>query len=290
MRRGAALGRLAYRVGKRQRRFADRNLRLAYGDALTAAERDALTRRVFEHMGKNVFEFLRVPALSDAQVGERVAEVEGREWLEAVRARGGGFVVVTGHLGNFEFLGTWMAAQGVPSTGVAREPADPALADYLRRMRARGGNVLLSKGTSARELIGRLRRGEVITLGVDQNSGDVFVPFFGVPAGTVNGPARLALRTGVPLLPAFCVREPDDRYRVVFFPPILPEKAGDREAEVTRLTAQINDILEGMVRRYPDQWLWLHDRWRSAFEEKNIPRWPPGHDFDGALRRWRQAD
>ncbi len=287
MRSGARLGRLAYRVAKRQRRYADRNLRLAYGDSMDAAARDALTRRVFEGFGKMVVDFLRVPAHTDEQVNALVAAVEGREHLDAARARGVGLLIVTGHVGNFEFLGAWLAAQGIPSTGVAREPEDPALAGYLRRMREGRGNSLLSKGTSARELIGRLRRGAVITLGVDQNSGDAFVPFFGVPAGTVTGPARLALHTGVPLLPAFCLWEPDDRYRIVILPPIAVHKTADRDADLARVTADINRALEGVVRAHPEQWLWIHNRWKSAFEEHNIPRWPPGHDFDAALRRWQ---
>jgi KDO2-lipid IV(A) lauroyltransferase len=182
-----------------------------------------------------------------------------------------------------------MAVQGVPSAGVARDPVDPALAAHLRALRERRGNVILSKGTSARELIGRLRKGAAVTLGVDQNSGDAFLPFFGVPAGTVTGPARLALHTGVPLLPAFCVREPDDTYRMIFLPPIRPEKTADREADVLRVTAEVNAALEEVVRRRPDQWLWIHNRWKSAFEEANVPRWPPGHDYPAALARWQQA-
>jgi KDO2-lipid IV(A) lauroyltransferase len=287
MRLGVGLGRLAYRVARRQRRVAERNLRLAYGDALTAGQRDALVRRVFEQFGKTTIDFLRAPALGDAGMNGLVATVEGREWLEATRAGGRGFIIVTGHIGNFELLGRWLAAQGVPSTAVARDPADPALAQYARRMREVRGNVMLSKGTSARELLARLGRGEVITLGVDQNSGDVFVPFFGVPAGTVTGPAKLALHRGAALLPAFCLREPDDRYQMLFLPPITAETTGDREADVARMTAEVNRVLESVVRRFPDQWLWLHNRWKSAFEEDNRPRWPEGTDFEAARRRWQ---
>lgn len=287
MRLGTRLGGLAFCVAGRARRSALRNLRLAYGDALSPAQRDALTRRVFEQFGKTVIDFLGASRLSEAQTNDLVAQVDGWEWMEATRAGARGFIIVTGHVGNFELLGRWLANQGVPSTAVARDPDDPHLAAYARQMRQHKGNVILSKGTSARELLARLSRGEVITLGVDQNSGDAFVPFLNVPAGTVTGPAKLALHTGAPLLPAFCLREPDDRYRMLFLPPIVAQKTGDREADVIRVTTQINQALEKVVRAHPDQWLWLHNRWKSAFEEKNRARWPQEHDFEAAHARWR---
>jgi KDO2-lipid IV(A) lauroyltransferase len=286
LRLGASFGRLACRVDKRRREYAQRNLRVAYGDSLTPVERDALMQRVFEHWGKSLIDFLRAPALSAAQRDALVTSVEGREGLDALRAEDQGFLLVTGHLGNFEFLGRWLADQGVPSTVIVREPTNPAFAAYVRKMRAYGGNEALNRGTSPRELLTRLRKGRVVTLGIDQNSSDAFIPFFGVPAGTVTGPAVLALRTGVKLLPSFCVREPDDTYRIVFGAPIAATATGDRDADVARATAEASAALERVVRRYPDQWLWLHNRWKNAFDENNRARWPEGYDFDAARARW----
>jgi KDO2-lipid IV(A) lauroyltransferase len=286
LRLGAALGRLACRVDKKRRRYAQRNLRVAYGESLAPGERDALLQRTFEHWGKSVIDFLRAPALTRPQRDALVTGVEGREGLETLCAEGKGFILVTGHLGNFEFLGRWLADQGVPSTVIVREPSNRAFAAYVRRMREYGGNEALSRGTSPRELLSRLRKGRVITLGIDQNSSDLFVPFFGVPAGTPTGPAVLALRTGVKLLPAFCVREPDDSYRILIGEPIAATVTGDRDADVARVTSEASAALERVVRRYPDQWLWLHNRWKSAFEENNRARWPEGYDFDAAHARW----
>ena len=290
MRFGARVGGVAYRVARKPRRYAECNLRLAYGDALTAAERDALVRGVFSQFSKSIIDFLRAPTVDRAQMDALVPTVEGAEWLEAVRAPKRGFLIVTGHIGNFELLGRWLALHGIPSTVAARDPRDPALARYLRRMREGVGNTVLSKGASAREMLVRLKRGEVITLGIDQNSGDVFVPFFGVPAGTVAGPASLALHTGAPLLPCYCVRDPDDTYRIIFLPPISAQATGDREADVTRVMAAANAALESVVRRFPDQWLWLHNRWKSAFEEKNRDRLPPGFDIETARARWNAPE
>jgi KDO2-lipid IV(A) lauroyltransferase len=289
MRLGARLGRLAYRVAKRQRLRAHRNLCLAYGDELSASERDALVRRVFEHFGKILVDFLRVPAMSESDF-EVLVDAQGWEQVQAALSEGRGLIVLTAHLGNWELLGRWFAARGAPLTGVAREPEGQALGDYVRRMRESAGSTLLSKGSSARDLLSVLRRGAAISLLPDQNSGDVFVPFFGVPAGTVAGPASFALHTGAPLIPAYCVREPDDRYRILFLPPIPAQKTGDREADVARVMAEANRVLEGVIRRYPDQWLWLHNRWKAAFEEKNRPRWPAGYDYAALEARWRGGD
>jgi len=283
---GSALGRLACRVDKKRHRYAERNLRVAYGESLTPAERAALIRHTFEHWGKSTIDFLRAPALTRAQRSDLVTGVEGREELEALRAEGKGFILVTGHLGNFEFLGRWLADQGVPSTVIVRDPSNPAFAAYVRKMREYGGNEALSRGTSPRELLSRLRKGRVITLGIDQNCTDLFVPFFGVPAGTPTGPAVIALRTGAKLLPSFCVREPDDSYRIIFGEPITPASTGDRDADVARVTAEASAALERVVRRYPEQWLWLHNRWKAAFDENNRARWPEGYDFDAARARW----
>lgn len=286
LRLGVTLGDIGYRVAKRQRRRAERNLYLAYGDALTPAERDLRVRQVFRHFGKCLADFLRGPALRPSDLDHLIAYT-GWEQVERARAAGRGVILLTAHLGNWELLGRWVAARGVPLTVVAREPEAPAMATYLRRMREGAGFAVLNKGESARTLLRVLRRGEAIILLPDQNSGDLFLPFFGVPAGTVAGPASLALHTGADLIPCYCVREPDDRYRILTLPALSVVPTGDHEADVARIMTEANRVLEGVIRDYPDQWLWLHNRWKSAFEEKNRPRWPAGFDFETARARWR---
>lgn len=283
----AGLGRFIYRFAARPRGFARRNLRLAYGGAMTEREREALVRNVFVHFAKTMLDFVRGPALSREGLDRIIVSVEGWESGRAALDSGRGLIFLTAHLGNWELLGRWLAAQGIPLTVVAREPGDPAFGGYVRSLRENAGFAVLSKGASARELLGALRRGEAIVLLPDQNSGDLFVPFFGVPAGTVAGPASLALHTGAPLLPSYCVRQPDDTYKIIFLPPIPAEPTGDRAADVTRVMGEANRVLESVVRQFPEQWLWLHDRWRSAFEEKNRSRWPEGLDCEAALARWR---
>jgi KDO2-lipid IV(A) lauroyltransferase len=303
VRLGTGLGSLAYRVAGRQRRRSLANLHLAYGDALSPSQREVLTREVFQHFGRGLVDFLRAPARSWADLS-RLVSCEGWEHVEAARARGRGVVLVSAHLGNWEALGRWLATvKGLPLTVVAREPENPALGAYMRTMRERAGFKVLSKGESARGLLGALKRGEAVLILADQNSGDVFVPFFGVPAGAAAGPATLALRSGAALVPVYCLEADDHSLRVVCRPPLTtPEDTGAHAAgataeragradEVVRVTAELNADLEAMVRAHPEQWLWLHNRWKSAFAWENRERaWPETRstvpDFATALTRW----
>ena len=272
LRLGSRLGAIGYRLAKEKRQIAERNLQLAFGVEKTAGEREKIVRGVFAHFGRSAVAFLRAPMLGPEVLSAQMT-VEGGEYLEAARTKGKGIIVTTGHIGNWEILGRWLAqVEKTPVTVVAKDPKGVVLADYLRQMRENAGFAVLSKGESARPLLRVLQRGEAIIILPDQNSGDVFVPFFGVPAGTVAGPASLALHTGAALLPMFCLENPDGSYRMVCKPPIATVTTGDRETDVKRIMAEFNSVLETVIQQNPDQWLWLHNRWKSAFEEKNRTR------------------
>jgi KDO2-lipid IV(A) lauroyltransferase len=288
LRAGRLLGDLGYGLARQKRRRAEANLRLAYGDALDQSQRNTLVRGVFRHFGRSVLEFMRGPRLARDDV-DRLVCSDGWEHVAAAQAAGNGVLLVTGHLGNWEILGRWLSrVKGLTLTVVAREPESPAMARYLRAMREGAGFTVLSKGRAARDLLRILRRGEAICLLADQSSSDVFVSFFGIPTGTVAGPASLALHTKAPLIPIYCVQLPDGSYRVVCLPPLAVRRTEDHDTDVARITAAINEALEAAVRAYPDQWLWLHNRWKSSFDEKNRERaWEEGEAYRSALHRWR---
>ena len=287
LRFGTCLGALGYRLAKKKRQIAERNLLLAFGGEKTAGECERIVRGVFAHFGRSAVAFLRAPMLSPQALSAQVT-IEGGEYLEAARADGKGIIVTTGHIGNWEILGRWLAqVEKTPVTVVAKDPKGAVLAGYLRQMRENAGFAVLSKGESARPLLRVLQRGEAIIILPDQNSGDVFVPFFGVPTGTVAGPASLALHTGAALLPVFCLENPDGSYRVICKPPVVAVPTGDREADVKRIMSEFNFILETVIRQNVDQWLWLHNRWKSSLEEKNRTRAWGGDEAarDAALAR-----
>lgn len=295
MRWGERLGNGAYfitrNVARRPQKYAHRNLRITGfpHPNMSEKERGEFIRRVFIHFAKTLVDFLRAPAMTDAEI-EQMTRIEGVEHIRAARETGKGFIVASAHLGNWELAARCLVREGWPITVVAREPENPDFAEYVNQVRESGGYRVLYRGSSTvRQMLALLRKNEGIALLPDQNSGDMFIPFFGVPAGTVAGPASLALHTGATLVVGYCVRLPDDTYLIRVHPPISTHSTGDREADAHRIMTEVNQILESVVREYPEQWLWVHNRWKSAFEEGNRKRaFPDGIPGD-LWQRWNQS-
>ena len=258
---GEALGGLGYRLSARYRRVADGNLRHAYGDALSEGERRLLIRRVFESFGRSLMEFLKAPSMSPAQI-KTIVRADSYAHVEAVLARGKGMILLAAHFGNWELLARRAALEGYEFAVVARQSHDPEFNKITDSIRENGGYLVLPRGGSPRAILQRLRGNGIVAILPDQKSEDVFVPFFGRLAGTVAGPAVLSLKTGAGIVPMFCPRQPDGTYRVEILPEIDTTSTGDTEADTHRIMADVTRVIEDMVRRYPDQWLWLHDRWR----------------------------
>jgi Kdo2-lipid IVA lauroyltransferase/acyltransferase len=285
---GSFLYRLSRRIFRRPHNYARRNLRLTEfpRSGMTLAEQDAFIYRVFIQFSKSLVDFLRGPSLTLEEL-DRIVHADGFEHVREAQAADRGIIFVTAHLGNWEMLGRWLSAKGVPLTVVAREPEDPAFAAYVHQMRENAGFSVAYRGSGVRELLSLLKAKKALGLLPDQNSGDLFIPFFGIPAGTVAGPASLALHTGAVLLPCYCVRQENDMYRLLVLPPISTHSTGDRNADTVRIMTEVNHALESVIRKYPDQWLWLHNRWKSAFDDHNRERSFPGGVPDKLLRLWQ---
>jgi KDO2-lipid IV(A) lauroyltransferase len=286
---GERLGRAGYALVKRSRTSAERNLRLAYGDMMTEAEREAMVQRVFIHFCKTCMDMLHTRSYTADQVASLVTEVEGwDEYAVPILAQGKGVMALSGHIGNWEFFARYVAqVRKVPMTVVVREPLNPTLGGYVRRLRENAGYAVTNKGESARRLLKVLKDNQMLAILPDQNHSDVFVPFFGVPAGTAAGPAYLALKTGAPLAAGYCLWKSDNTYKILVRPPIPVEDTGDRDADIARIMAAVNRDLEEVIRQYPDQWLWLHNRWKSVFDPANRALLPEGYDYTALEARWR---
>ena len=286
LRLGERLGRLGFRTVKRSRTTALRNLHLVYGDSLTQAERLALTQRVFEHFGRVTLDFYRSAMRGDDDILSMVTEIDGWEHVNQALAAAKGIIGVSGHLGNFEIFARYAAKRGVPLTVVARDPSDPVFGALVKKVRTSGGYGVVSKGgASVRKLFVALKKGEAIALLPDQNSCDLFIPFLGVPAGTTNGPAGLALKTGAPIVPSYCIMKPDKTYKIVVEEPIWREP----DEDAAHLMTRVNAALEMGIRQYPEQYLWLHNRWKAAFEERFATSWPPGYDLAALKAKWQES-
>jgi KDO2-lipid IV(A) lauroyltransferase len=203
---------------------------------------------------------LRTPIREDEEVMAGI-EVEGREYWDMGVPKGKGSIACTGHFGNFERFGQWSRLIGLPIVVVAREANQGAVQRRMEDLRNRAGIEFLGRGNAARVILQKLKENRLVGLLPDQNSEEAFLPFFGHPCGTVLGPGVLHIRTGAVMIPAFCARIGVGKYRVILREPIDYSNVS-KDAE--ELMSTYNAHLEAVIREYPDQYLWMHDRWKSA--------------------------
>lgn len=267
LRLGAAAGDLFYRLDRTRRAIARVNLEIAFPH-LPEQEREAILRRSCRNLGRSAAEFCHLHRLSPETVRERVVIDDPKAWEEAIdQAHRRGGIVLTGHVGNWELLAYAHGLLGHPVTLVHRAFGNAPLDALVTAIRAGAGTRSVPKHAAARELLRALREGRIIALPADQNQSrrsGVFVPFFGRPACSTPGPARLAMLTGAIVVPAFLLREGDSaRHRLVLLPAIDIVRTGDTTADVVENTRRCQAALEQIIRRHPDQWVWFHKRWRT---------------------------
>lgn len=255
---GRALGRLGWALSGRDRRRSLDHLSLALPD-LPEEERRRVARQGFLHQGMNAAELLHL-LRRDAEEILPHLEVQGWENLEAARATGRPILVLTGHCGNWELIAVPTRARGYPLAAIARPLDDSQLQELLVSIRQHLGSMTIARGTrgAARQILGVLRTGGGIAMLIDQDTkvDGVWVPFFGRPAFTPVGPAEMALKQNMRVVPAFIERRPDGGHLLRFLP--MLELPGDpREA-----TALMTAAIEQQIRRRPEQWVWWHKRWR----------------------------
>jgi KDO2-lipid IV(A) lauroyltransferase len=250
-----ALIRLLDRIVPRYRRVALRNLQIAGLDA--SAE---FVDRVFAHVARSLVAFARLPRMTKSNISEWI-RYEGFDHYAEAKRRGRGVLFATGHLGNWELSAYAHALLTEPMNVVVRPLDDPRLDALVERRRTGSGNRIIGKKDSARALIRALRANEAAGILVDQNSTlneGVFVDFFGVPACTNAAFMKLAHHTGAAVIPGFALWADDEgRYVLRFYPPL--EITGDLIADTQRL----HSVIESVIREYPDQWLWIHRRWKT---------------------------
>jgi len=261
---GRRLGWLWAALDPRHLAIAADNLRQAFPD-WKEARVQATARGVYAHYATVLLDILWMEGRPVEEL-LALADVEGLEHLTAALAQGLGVVSPLAHLGNWEFQGVTTAPLIGPSAVVARPLDNPALDRRLVSFRASTGNIVIYKQKALPEVLKNLREGRVVGIVVDQNvqaKDGIFVRFFGRPACATTVAAALALKTGCPIVPARCVLRGDGRYRMVYGPPVEWSSAGGRGEDVARLTQQIASVIEGWVRETPEQWLWLHRRWKT---------------------------
>ncbi len=274
---GRGVGRFVFWVLPHERRKTLRHLREAFGGEKTEPEISKIAERVFVHLGETAADVLRFPAM-DREAFQRLVTLEnGTGNLENVLARGKGVIALTGHLGNWEFLASFLRHQGFPGSIVARKIYYEPFNRVLVRLRQSGRVRTIYHDDPPRTVLAELRANHVVGMSADQDIDRVdgiFVPFFGKPAWTPTAPAKIALASGAAIVPVFLIHW-GKGYRLFVEEPIWPKRAHSKEESVERMTAAWSEVVEHFVRRFPEQWAWMHHRWRTspesaALEEERV--------------------
>ena len=259
---GAFLGSVAYRFASEQRALAEKHINLSL-ELKDGASAERIVRRCFRNLGKNFIEFIRFPHTSNRK-NRAIVTFEGKAHIDGALAQGNGAIILTGHFGNWELLAANLVEQVAPLTPVARRLRSRRLDALIRSWRNAAGYSTIDRDNAARDILRCLRRNELIGVlaDVDTSVEGVFVDFFGRLAYTPYSPVAIALKTGAPVLPTFIVRQPDDSHSVIVEPPLKLKTTGDRDQDFLINTQMFTEIIESYVRRYPDQWIWMHERWK----------------------------
>jgi len=262
---GAWIGWAAYGLMGRLRRVGLRNLELAYPE-WTGERREATLRLVYRNLGYLLAEFCLMSGYTREQAGEFI-EYDGLEHYLAARERGKGVLVLTGHLGAWELSSFYHSLVGFPMGLVIRRLDNPLVDEFVNRIRTLHGNRVIHKDDFARGLISSMRAGETVGILMDTNMTPpqgVFVPFFGVEACTASGLARVALKTDAAVLPGFLLwDEGRKKYILRFGERMEMIRTGDAAGDVLANTAAYAAMTERYVRANPEQWLWMHRRWKT---------------------------
>lgn len=262
---GAWFGRFFQKFASRLNRVGMRNLEMAFPDS-DEIERRKILRGCFESLGRQLGLVSHFPRLTPENLG-KIVTVQGIENCAAAYAEQRGVMLFTGHFGGWEATHLAISAAGLPINVLVRQIDNPLIEEFINNLRCGFGSRTIDKKKSAREMFRRLKSGEILGILADLNTQEhegVFVDFFGLPASTTVGVAKLALRSNAPVIPIFAVWQSDERkYSVQIEPPVEFTPTGDETHDVRELTQIITGIIEDYVRRYPDQWMWIHKRWNT---------------------------
>ena len=262
---GALVGRVALLCTPRLRRAGHLNLQLAFPQK-TESEREEILRKLYRNLGWLLAEFCQMPRYTQ-EMTQSFIRYEGLEHYLAARDRGKGVLVLTGHLGAWELSSFYHSLMGYPMSIVIRRLDNALVDDLVNHIRCLHGNQVLHKDDFARGLLASMRRGETVGILMDTNMTPpqgAFVDFFGHLACTGSGMARVAIKTGAQVVPGFLLwEEATQQYVLRFGAPLTLPISDDVEADTLAHTALFTKVIEDYIRQYPDQWLWVHRRWKT---------------------------
>jgi KDO2-lipid IV(A) lauroyltransferase len=261
---GSILGRTVYCVDKKHRGIALKNLHIAFGEEMSEPEKKRIAQSSFEHFGKALFDIIKFSSLTEEKK-ELQLSIDGEVHIQNVLTKGKGALVLTAHYGNWELGINPLSKQGEFHV-IARALDIKRLENELRTIREGFGAKVIYKQQATRHTLRALKENKIVAILIDQNvlhDEAVFVDFFGKLAGTTPGLATFHLRSGAPIIPAFCIPTPSGGYHVQIMEGLEFSPTGDHSADVLRITQECTKIIEDQIRDKPEFWLWFHDRWRT---------------------------
>jgi len=253
---------LAYGLLPKERKKTIENLTLVFGKEKSETEIKKLAQEVFVNLALSGVDAIRLIKYQD-KIAQMV-EVENEEVFDEAYRRGKGIMTLTGHVGCFELMGPYFNQKGYKTVAIGRELYDKRLDKILVENRKKSGVQNIPSTASVKEIMKILKEGKVLGVLIDQNSNkvrNVKVNFFGKPVNAPVGPALIALKTGSPIVPLAIVRNAENSYRIIVGQKLEPKVTEDNEKEALRLTQECTLFLEQIIRKYPAQWVWMHNRW-----------------------------
>ena len=260
---GVGLGRLVHTLLTSRRRLAYDNMKQALGADLDEAQLRGLVRSVFEHTGRTLMELGRFGKLG-AEGIRGIIDPDGIAPLRAALEGGRGAILTSAHFGNWELMGVYPAAYGIPTDIVVLTQHNQAVNSQLLKLREATGNRVLQVPANTRQVFKALKDNRLVVMAADQHApaGTLQMDFLGRRAAVVRGPALFAVRCDCPIIPMLTRRERYDCHKIITGETILPPRSGDEDTDVRMMTSAYIGFLEENIRRYPDQWLWTHNRWK----------------------------
>ena len=265
---------VGFQLTQGQRAIAEESLSIAFGKEKSKKERDQIIRDCFENLGRGMIEliyFMEHPQM----IQERIS-FEGKEFLDEAFKLGNGVIAVSAHFGNFPLMLLNFAQTNYKTNAIIRPTRDAEVERHFLRQRSKLGLKTIyshPRRECVETSLKVLRNNELLFIPLDQNfgsAGGVFVDFFGQKAATATGPVVFALRTKAPILPMFVVREKNDFHKVIIEPPLKLEQRDDDRESILVNTSKITSIIERYIRAYPQEWGWMHRRWKSRPREEGI--------------------
>ena len=260
---GDWLGKFAFQSASTSRDRARRQIQQRLTSVSEVPNVEQLVLKCFQNLGKNLMEFL---LFQRSDWIDSAVSIKGRSHIDQALSQGRGAIILTGHFGNCELIGATLAHHGYQMSAIARQIRSEPLNTLVVETRQQAGYLSFDRDKSVRQAFRCLRRNELLAIlaDVDTETMGVFVDFFNRPAYTPAGPIVISQKTGAPLLPVFMVRQPDNTHLMIIEPALKLQVTGQKQQDLIGNTQRFTHIIETYIRRYPEQWIWMHDRWKTV--------------------------